>query len=317
MNMRERLIRALLKAQREGERDKFLKPALALGEAAHRRNIDRLFSNLDSGAREHLSAILARRERILDESVTSYRELYSQEEWKEYAEFERFCAAVQQVGDVYQYQDFTLPLREFAPGVFLYRHGLPALKTLHKLGDGAIIDGGGAHGDSILIFREFTKNPIYSFEPHPAMYRLAQKTLELNARLAGRDVTLENTALGDSSGAEVLMTDNGSSSRIDSSLARGVSATTVTLDEYVEKRNLRVGLIKLDIEGYEQNCLHGAIHILKRQKPILIISMYHSYDDFFQIKPFIEDLDLGYRFDFFKGIDASVWATVMLTGEVY
>jgi FkbM family methyltransferase len=316
MNIRERMTRALLKAQREGERENFLKPVLALGEEAHRRNLARLFSNLDNNAKEHLAAILARRERILDESVTSYRELYSSVEWEAYAGFEDFCSKVQQEGDVYRYEDFVLPIREFVPGVFLYKHGLPVLKTLDKLGDGVIIDGGCAHGDSILVFRAFTRNPIVAFEPHPGMCQLALKTLEMNASLVGGGVVLENLALGDLSGAEVLMTDNGSSSRIDNTLRQGIPAKIVTLDEYVDTHGLEVGLIKLDIEGYEQNCLRGALNTLRTQKPILIVSIYHSYDDFFRIKPFIEELDIGYKFDFFKGIDASVWATIMLLCEV-
>lgn len=317
MNIRDRMTRVLLKAQREGERENFLKPALTLGKETHQRNLTRLFADLDEGPRERLSAILARRERILDESVTSYKALYSPSEWEEYAKFESFCSQVHQVGDVFQYQGFTLPIREFVPGVFLYEHGLSALKTLDKLGHGAIIDGGSAHGDSILVFRKFTRSPIHAFEPHPSMFRLAKKTLEMNAPLIGGGVTLENLAFSDISGAEVLMTDNGSSSRIDKTLKQGVPAKTVTLDDYVEKHSLNVGLIKLDIEGCEQQFLRGALRTIRAQKPILIVSMYHSYEDFFQIKPFIEDLDLGYRFDFFKGIDASVWATVMLLCEVY
>jgi FkbM family methyltransferase len=315
-NIREKMTRALLKVQREGERENFRKPALALGEEMHQRNVERLFRNLDEGAKKRLSAILARREKILDESVTSYRELYSPEEWEEYSRFEEFGAKVRQVGGAYRYQDFKLPIREFVPGVFLYEHGLPLLKTLNKLGDGTVIDGGCAHGDSILVFRKFTRNPIYAFEPHPGMYGLALKTLEMNASLAGSGITVENLALGDKAGAEVLLTDTGSSSRIDHTLEKGIRAVTVTLDDYVAQRGLQIGLIKLDIEGYEQNCLRGAVETVKTQKPILIISIYHSYDDFFQIKPFIENLDLGYKFDFFKGIDASVWASTMLLCEM-
>jgi FkbM family methyltransferase len=317
MNIRDRMTRALLKAQREGERENFLKPALAVGQEQHRRNLDCLFRNLDAGPKSRLEAILARRERILDESVVSYRDLYLPEELSAYSRFEDFCSKVQQEGDRYRYEDFALPIREFVPGIFLYDHGLPTLKTLGKLGNGVIIDGGCAHGDSILAFRKYTQNAVYAFEPHPKMQQLALKTLELNASFVGGGVVIEKLALGDISGTEVFMTDNGSSSRIDHTLKQGVPAKTVTLDEYVDKHELKVGLIKLDIEGYEQECLRGALNTIRTQKPILIVSMYHSYDDFFRLKPFIEDMDLGYRFDFFKGIDASVWATVMLLCEVY
>ena len=44
---------------------------------------------------------------------------------------------------------------------------------------------------------------------------------------------------------------------------------TITLDEYVQKHGLRVGLIKADIEGAEHLMLKGAINTIKEQKPAL------------------------------------------------
>ena len=74
------------------------------------------------------------------------------------------------------------------------------------------------------------------------------------------------------------------------------SIQSMTIDSYVEENNLNVGLIKVDVEGEEKNLLKGAINTLKTQKPILFLSIYHSVDDFFDIKPWIDHLDLGYKF---------------------
>lgn len=53
-----------------------------------------------------------------------------------------------------------------------------------------------------------------------------------------------------------------------------------------------------------------------KQKPILIISIYHNYSDFFKIKPLIESWNLGYRFDFFRGVDGmTTFADTMLICE--
>jgi FkbM family methyltransferase len=43
-----------------------------------------------------------------------------------------------------------------------------------------------------------------------------------------------------------------------------------TLDNYVTRHNLQVGLIKVDIEGYEQKFLAGAVNTIKKQKPIFL-----------------------------------------------
>lgn len=316
MNMRERMQHTLLKAQREGERQYFQAPAQALTPEQRQINLDRLYQGLDQEATMHLDAILTRRRKLLDVTIKTYRDLYENDDWETFSRYETFTQEITQTGNIFRYKNFLLPIREFTPAVFLYEHGLSALKTLDHMGDGVIIDGGGAHGDSILIFRKHMRNPVHSFEPHPGMRELLHQTLSLNASLVGGDITTDSHALADTTGTHVLMTDKGSSSQIDNGLTQGIPAVTITLDDYVKKYNLRVSLIKLDIEGYEQPFLRGAVHTLKTQKPILIISNYHSYDDFFHIKPFIENLNCGYKFDFFKGVDTSVWASIMLLCEI-
>ena len=48
-----------------------------------------------------------------------------------------------------------------------------------------------------------------------------------------------------------------------------------------------------------------------------MISIYHNYDDFFNIKPLIESWNLGYKFKIIKPkIDCLILETVLLA-EVY
>ena len=91
---------------------------------------------------------------------------------------------------------------------------------------------------------------------------------------------------------------------------------TTTLDKYVKEHNIKVGLIKVDIEGFEPYFLKGAVETLKEQKPIILLSIYHSYHDFFKLKSFIEDLNCGYKFDFFKGEDGKILIDTLLICEV-
>ena len=90
-----------------------------------------------------------------------------------------------------------------------------------------------------------------------------------------------------------------------------------TLDSFVDKNNIKVGLIKTDLEGFEQNFLKGSLNTIKKQKPILIISIYHNYSDFFDIKPMIEELDLGYKFKIIKSNDFNLIVETKLLAEVY
>ena len=91
----------------------------------------------------------------------------------------------------------------------------------------------------------------------------------------------------------------------------------VTLDSYVKEHNLNVGLIKTDLEGFEQKFLEGAINTIIEQKPSLMISIYHNYNDFFEIKPMLEKLGLGYKFKINKAINAGVLLETKLIAECY
>lgn len=90
----------------------------------------------------------------------------------------------------------------------------------------------------------------------------------------------------------------------------------ITLDSYVKANKIKVGFIKVDIKGFEQEFLKGAKETIKSQKPTMAISLYHSYSDFFDIKPLLESWNLGYRFKIGKPIDHNVSAKCVLFCEV-
>ena len=95
-----------------------------------------------------------------------------------------------------------------------------------------------------------------------------------------------------------------------------IDVDMVTLDKFVEDNNIEVGLIKTDLEGFEQPFLRGAINTIKKQKPTLIISIYHSYEDFFEIKPMIESWNLGYKFSIKKGSEFHEIVGTLLIAEI-
>ena len=55
-------------------------------------------------------------------------------------------------------------------------------------------------------------------------------------------------------------------------------------------------MIKLDVEGAELETIEGALETIRACRPVLLISVYHTPQDFFEIKPLLESLGLGYRF---------------------
>lgn len=74
-------------------------------------------------------------------------------------------------------------------------------------------------------------------------------------------------------------------------------AKMISIDGLVSEQRIKnVSLIKLDVEGAEYDSILGAQQTIKEQRPILIISIYHTAKDFFEIKPLIESWGLGYKF---------------------
>lgn len=91
-----------------------------------------------------------------------------------------------------------------------------------------------------------------------------------------------------------------------------------TLDDYVLLNDISdIGLIKVDIEGFEQKFLEGARKTIEKFKPSMLLSIYHNYNDFFKIKPMIESWNLGYKFDFFHGtLENTVEDEILLICEL-
>jgi FkbM family methyltransferase len=73
-------------------------------------------------------------------------------------------------------------------------------------------------------------------------------------------------------------------------------ARVYKLDDYVREHALDVGCIKLDVEGAEYDVIIGAEQTIRQQKPLLLISVYHTGKDLFEIVPLLQAWRPDYRF---------------------
>lgn len=179
----------------------------------------------------------------------------------------------------------------FAPGstwfpdVFVFHNGLKFLPpvAVKTIGEGYIIDGGAASGDSAIMFSAYKPKGVYAIEPVPSQLDILKTTLKLNA--LQEDVTLVPLGLSNRSNEVVT---------IEEPKGHEQAIKTITIDDLAVSN--RISVIKLDIEGMERAAIHGAKQTICRDKPILLISIYHTPEDFFEIKPLIESWNLEYRF---------------------
>lgn len=196
----------------------------------------------------------------------------------------KFYKYEENVRDMILKQDLSkykiLDKNGFQPEVFFFKNGLRFIdvKIVKFYLDGrSVIDGGACTGDSALMFSEFDcVDKVYSFEPIKNSFLNLKNTLELNHC---RKAEAVNKGLGGIVGDSVIL---------------GETCKIVTIDSF--SQNKKIGCIKLDIEGLELETVKGAIETIKKDTPILLICLYHTPYDFFEIKPLLESLNLGYKF---------------------
>ena len=223
--------------------------------------------------------------------------------------------------ELFIYDKYILPFNQFEIEVFYDKSGMDYIKNINQVKNKNIIDAGGYIGDSAILFSDYTDKNVYSFEPFLHHYNMMLKTIELNKK---NNIIPVNMALGDSNKELSLYSDGDLNMGL--SIERNSEQSDincienkvkmVTLDSYVKENNIEVGLIKTDLEGFEQPFLRGAIETIKEQKPVLIISIYHNYSDFFEIKPMIENLNLGYKFRIIRNKSPQLITETKLLAEV-
>lgn len=277
----------------------------------------KLIAGMDADSVTTVTRILSRQKRYLQEAPKQ-QDLFTRAEQEELRLLqENFYNDIFRVSDqLYAYKNYLLPKNVFEASVFYYRHGIDTLKTVDRVAGKAIIDVGGYVGDSVLILSELGPDKIYTFEAEPGNFALLQKTVKLNHV---SNVVAENLALSDRVGELTLHMAGSGTTAIERPGIhyRGeIRVPVTTLDEYVEEHNIDIGLIKVDIEGGEPGFLAGAKRTICRQKPILLLSIYHNAHDFFELKPLIESWDLGYRFSVYKPIISSTSGETLLIAEV-
>jgi FkbM family methyltransferase len=286
-------------------------------------NYRKLIHSLDDESIETVNRVISNVmaiERVLSLGKNSI-DIFTKTEKKEIEELsnEFWARLIQISAECYVYKKFFLPKKWFAVGVFYHQYCINKLKTLGSIRNKNIIDAGAFIGDSALVFALYTDKKVYAFEPLNSSFNMMLKTIQLND--CSDSVVPVNLALGRDNGIKSIFFPSKNPSSSSAGFYKDFYDTSekvrvITLDSYVEEHNLDVGLIKTDLEGFEQDFLAGAELTIRKQKPVLLISIYHSADDFFLIKPMIESWDLGYTFSIKRPTDGFVLLETLLVAEV-
>lgn len=188
--------------------------------------------------------------------------------------------------DKYKQENYIPPFRyitKFNPFIFQNKYGLIDLPqdVFNQINGKDIIDAGGLNGDTAIMFAEnFPKSKIYIYEP------LIENIKTINILI--KEGNFEN---------KIIPIQKGLGNK------RGIAdfkfnfenqAEIVPLDDDYKGNNL--GLIKMDTEGFETAITEGAKNLITKFKPVLAIAMYHTPEDFFELKDKLLELNPEYKF---------------------
>ena len=303
-----------------GEREalaKLFSDAMNREDSAQR--FSALISGLDNESRNTVSDIIHRMGMIADGNK-SLQDVYTQREQEEFVRMnDEFSSKIVKLNDnLYYYNGYYLPVNQFDSSVFFTRYGIDKLTTLDSVRNKHIIDAGGYVGDTALLFSSYTDKNIHVFEASPSNMDIIRETIRLNHL---DNIVPVSKALGEKSGTATfsLGERNSCNSLVERpgyNYPEHIEVPVVTLDDYVRENNIEVGLIKVDIEGGEQLLLKGAVETIRTQHPILLISIYHSANDFFEIKPMIEKMCGKYTFRIVKPANPAIALETILLAEV-
>lgn len=184
----------------------------------------------------------------------------------------------------------------------IYRTLDTTIKNLIKNKSPIIIDVGAHEGESINRFRNIFKSAIiHSFEPQ-------NKCFEILKKLKDKNTFINNYGLGDKKEIKKIniLNENASSSihNIDKNspylkelkIVEKQDITLDLLDNYLTEKKINfVDVLKIDVQGYEDKVLKGAINSLGKkiyliELEIIFIDYYEKKKSFLEIEQILNPL---------------------------
>jgi FkbM family methyltransferase len=215
---------------------------------------------------------------------------------------------------------YTMPNTKgsYAPSTFIMHYGLADMKQEVKdyIAGKVFLDVGAFIGDASIGFLHYHPSEIMAFEPLSWEYNNLCNTVKWNQHVPDiNKIKPIQMGLGDEETEAEISEDRGSSSMIADIKAVNIPKAKVkitTVDKSCADKT--VGLIKMDVEGFEYYVIKGALETIARDKPVLLISIYHTGKDFFEIPPMIQQRCPSYRFKYLDHFPESLIGEKILVG---
>lgn len=183
------------------------------------------------------------------------------------------------MGKTSQNQNLTVPNQYF---------GLPEFLCLRN--DEIFVDCGAYVGDTVesyLTVKSGMFKKIYAFEPYDmAFHALSARTERLNREWAVSEGRIEliQAGIGDRE-YQIGVAGNEQKSLLDNNLwgakVESGGIHVCSIDKFFDEQPIT--FLKSDIQGFEWKMLAGAEKVIKRDRPLLAICIYHTPCDMYRI----------------------------------
>ena len=162
-----------------------------------------------------------------------------------------------------------------------------------------VLEAGGGWGDTALYFAAAVgaAGRVISVEFVEENLDLLRRNLETNPDLEPR-VQVVPAALWRDSGERLAFKPAGPASALLPASGANAGAgevETITIDDLRDQVGRPLDMVKLDVEGAEQQALAGAAATLAEDRPKLAIAVYHSLDDLIEVPRRLAALEAVYE----------------------
>jgi FkbM family methyltransferase len=176
--------------------------------------------------------------------------------------------------------------------------------------DSVVIDAGANMGVfSVFAAKICQEGTIYGFEPSSYTFEILSKNTapypNVKSTLSGLgDVaTQKNILIYPNSTVGNIMEDSARASFVfKEHIEKSESVKIIKIDDFVEQNNIKkIDFIKIDTEGYEARILNGAAETIKKFKPVIAMSAYHTPGDKEILPRIVKSISDEYQCDLLTG----------------
>lgn len=154
------------------------------------------------------------------------------------------------------------------------------------------VDCGSYNGNTIERFMEYVDNKfqhIVAFEPDPKNYEQLCKVIDNIEETTNKKITAYQYGVGNIEQEKNFVINLDLAGRFDDN-SNGIKVKIVTLDNIL--KNNPITLLKIHVEGDEYKVLQGSLQVINKNRPIIIVTTYHSEEGLWKVpKLLMENLN--------------------------